>query len=93
MRRPASRLAAHQFQRADDAGGARKLVEGQQPQRVAHQDGDARAEEAGIGDPAMRDRPGGEAEIGLGLAAAGREEQQIDDLAVGMQRVLQARRD
>ena len=39
----------------------------------------------------MRDRPGGEAEIGLGLAAAGREEQQIDDLAVVVQRVLQAR--
>src|SRR5215472_787953 len=32
----------------------------------------------------MGDREGGEAEIGLGLAAARREEQQIDDLAVGM---------
>ena len=88
----ASRIAAHQLQCADDARGARKLVERQEAQRVAHQHRDAGAERAGIGDPAMRDRPGGEAEIGLGLAAAGREEQQIDDLAVVVQRVLQARR-
>ena len=38
----------------------------------------------------MRDRPGGEAEIGFRLAAAGREEQQIDDLAIVVRRVLQA---
>ena len=34
--------------------------------------------------PAMGDDEGREAEIGLGLAAAGREEQQIGGLAVGM---------
>ena len=34
--------------------------------------------------PAMGDDEGGETEIGLGLAAAGREEQQIGDLAVGV---------
>ena len=32
----------------------------------------------------MGDREGREAEIGLGLAAAGREEQQVGDLAIGM---------
>ena len=37
----------------------------------------------------MGDGPRREAEIRLGLAAAGREEQQIDDLPVGVQRVLQ----
>ena len=43
-----------------------------------------------VGEAAVRDRPGGEAEIGLRLAAAGREEQQVDDLAVGVQPVVQA---
>ena len=37
----------------------------------------------------MRDRPGGEAEIGFRLAAAGREKEQVDDFAIGMQPVLQ----
>ena len=38
----------------------------------------------------MRDDEGGEAEIGLGLAAAGREEQEVGDLAVGVGLVGQA---
>jgi hypothetical protein len=37
----------------------------------------------------MRDRPGSEAEIGFRLVAAGREEEEIDDLAIGMQPILQ----
>ena len=65
-RRPRpGRLAAHQLQRADDAGGAGELVEREQPQRVAHQHRDAGAERAAIGDAADgrssrrrgRDRP------------------------------------
>ena len=44
----------------------------------------------GLAQAAQRDREGGEAEIGLGLAAAGREEQQVDDLAVRMRRIGQA---
>ena len=32
----------------------------------------------------MGDGEGGEAQIGLGLAAAGREEQEIDQLAIGV---------
>ena len=39
-----SGFAAHQFQRADDARGARQLIEGQEAQGVAHQDRHAGAE-------------------------------------------------
>ena len=39
----------------------------------------------------MCNRPGGEAEIGLGLAAAGRKKKQIDSLAIGVQRIVEAR--
>jgi hypothetical protein len=42
-----------------------------------------------IRDVAMRDRPRGEADIGLGLAAAGREEEQIDCLAIGVERIAE----
>ena len=79
-----------EFERADEARGALKLVERQQAQGVAHDDREARAFEAGIVEPAPGDGEGGEAEIGLGLAAAGREEQQIDDRPVGMSRVGEA---
>src|SRR5947209_3071403 len=37
----------------------------------------------------MRDRPGGKAEIGFRLTAAGGKEQQVDDLAVFVRPVLQ----
>ena len=50
-----------------------------------------RAFQAGIGEPAARDRESGEAEIGLGLAAARRKEQQIHRCAVGIARVRKAR--
>ena len=70
-----------EFERADEASGALKLVESQKPQRVAHDDREARAFEAGIVEPTPRDGEGGEAQIGLGLAAAGREEEQVDDRA------------
>ena len=70
-------LTAHQFQRADHPGGARQLVQRQQPQCVAHQHRHARAERAAGRQPTIGDRVGGEAKIRLGLAAAGREEQQV----------------
>ena len=79
-------LLALELQRADEPGGARELVEREQPQRVAHDHADAGARAAllaGMAQPAQHDRERGEAEVGLGLAAAGREEQQVDDLAVG----------
>ena len=40
----------------------------------------------------MCDRPSGEAEISLRLAAAGRKEEQIDGLAIGVQRIVQTRK-
>ena len=78
------RIGAHQLERAHDAGRARQLVEREQAQRVAHDNGDAGTEHARPGEPAVRDDEGCETEIGLGLAAAGREEQQVGNLAVGM---------
>ena len=62
---------------------------GEQPQRVAHEDGDtAAAVRASIRcpddalQPADREGVGGKPEVGLGLTATGREEQQVDGRAV-----------
>jgi hypothetical protein len=74
---------AQQLQRADDAGGAAELVERQQAQCVAHDDADAGAEQPVRTEPAQRDGEGGKSQIRLGLAAAGREEQQVRGFAVG----------
>ena len=71
-----------QLQGADQRRGAAELVERQQPQRVAHQHAQPGRGDAGIAQPAEDQREGGQAEVRLGLAAAGREEQQVDDLAV-----------
>ena len=84
------RVGAHQFERAHDAGRARQLVEREQAQGIAHDHRDARAEEPRPGQPPVGDDEGGEAEIGLGLAAARREEQQVGDLAVRVGSVGQA---
>ena len=79
-----------ELERADEARGALKLVERQKAQDVARDDGEARAFEAGIVEPAAGDGEGGEAEVGFGLAAAGREEQQVDDRSVGVRRLGEA---
>ena len=50
---------------------------------------DAGTKQSAVGQPAMRDHPGREPEIRLGLAAAGRKEQQIRDLAIVVRRVHQ----
>ncbi len=76
---------------ADDLGGAHQrgrpleLLGGEQPQRVPHEHGDAVAAVARVGarpdhalQPADREGVRGEPEVGLRLAAAGREEQQVD---------------
>ncbi len=84
------RVGAHQLQRANDAGRASELVERKEAQRVAHDDGDTGAEHARAAQPPMRDHERREAEIGLGLAAAGREEQQVGSLAVGMRAIEKA---
>ena len=75
---------ACQFGCAHQRGGPLELLGGQQPQRVAHQHRHpvAPVERAvgGVHDPlaaADRERVGGQPEVGLGLATAGREEQQL----------------
>jgi hypothetical protein len=59
--------------------------------RVAHDNRHAGAENAGAGQPAMGDRERGETKIRLGLATASRKEQQVDDLAVGIDLVREPR--
>ena len=86
------RFAAHQFERADHAGGARQLIEREQAQRVAHDHSHSGAEDTRVSQPTVRDRKGREPEIGFGLAAAGREEQEVDGFPVGMRLVDQPRK-
>ena len=76
---------------ADQRGRALELLGGEQPQRVAHQHRDARLAAARVGagvdgvlQPPDRERVRGQPEVGLGLAAAGREEQQVDLVTVLM---------
>src|SRR5262249_21667309 len=78
------RVCAHQFERAYHAGCARQLIEREQAQRVAHDDSDARAEDTWADESAMCYHEGCEAEISLGLAAAGREEQEIGNFGIGV---------
>ena len=78
-------LLALELERADEPGGARELVEREEPQRVAHDHAHPGAREpllARVAQPAQHHREGREAEVGLGLAAAGREEEQVHRLAV-----------
>ena len=70
------RLLPRQFHGANQGRGALELLKRQQPQRVAHDDGQAAT--AVIASPLAlhasdRHRKGGDTEIGLGLATAGRE--------------------
>ncbi|MBL8235622.1 MAG: glycosyltransferase family 4 protein, partial [Bryobacterales bacterium] len=82
---------AQQLEGANHPGGARQLVEGEEAQRVAHDHRHPRPQHTGVAEPAQRNDEGGEAEIGLGLAAARREEQQIGDFSVRMATVDQPR--
>ena len=73
--------------RADQRCRTLELLDGQQPECVAHQDGHAgvrsRASE-GRTQSAVRERERGKAEVGLGLAASCREPEQISDSPIGM---------
>ena len=71
-----------------------ELLRGKQPQRVAHQHRDpavaAARLRAGADDtlqPPDRERIGSQAQVRLGLAAAGREEQQVNERTGGMRGV------
>ena len=77
-------LVPLQLQGADQRRRAAELVEGQQPERVAHQHAQPRRGIARVFQAAIDQREGGQAEIGFRLAAAGREEEQIDHLPVVM---------
>ena len=78
-------VAADDLGRAHQRRRALELLGGEQAQRVAHEDGDAVAPVTGVHSlpdhavaPADREGVGGEPEVGLGLTATGREEQQVD---------------
>ena len=84
---------AFQLQRADQAGRAGELVQGEQAQRVPHDDAHAGSLEPvvfRVAQPAQHHREGREAEVRLRLAAAGGEEEQVHGLAVGVVRVGEA---
>ena len=78
-------VLADQLGRADQGRRALELLGGEQPQGVAHEHRDAvtAVEDAVVGvelalEAADRERVRREPEVGLGLAATGREEQQLD---------------
>jgi hypothetical protein len=84
---------------AHERGGALELLGGEQPQRVAHEDGDARLTAArvfasadGSLEPPDREGERRQAEVRLGFAATGREEQQVDE-GVGVRGALRVGRD
>ena len=77
-------LAAGHLGGADQGGGALELLGGEQPQCVAHEDGDPGAPVQGaVGgcqdalEAADGEGVGGQPQVGLGLAAAGGEEEQL----------------
>ena len=79
-------LAAEMLGGADERGGALVLLGREQAQGVAHEDGDAGAAVARLVSLAHhplqapdRQRVGGQAQVRLGLAAAGGEEEEIDE--------------
>ncbi len=79
-------LAAQDFGGADQRRRPLELLGGEQPQGVPHQHGDAGLAAAGVLpradgplEAADGEGEGREPEVGLGLAAAGGEEQQVDD--------------
>ena len=83
-------VSAHELEGAHDAGSTGELVEGKEPQRIAHDDGDTGAKNPRTAQSSMSDHEGGKPEISLRFAAAGREEQQIGGLAVDVRPIDEA---
>ena len=79
-----------QFQGANQGRGPAHLIQGQQPQGVAHQHADPGPAQAGVAQAPQHQDEGRQPQVGLGLAAASGEEQQIHHLAVTMERVRHA---
>jgi hypothetical protein len=85
--------AAHLFERAHERGGASELIEREEAQRVAEDDRHAAAL-VGARLPAQapqEQRVRDEAEVRLGLAAAGGEVDEVGELAVRVRRVRERR--
>jgi hypothetical protein len=78
---PLQRLLAKHLAGAQQRGRPLELLQGEQPQRVPHQHGNALAAvqpRDGALEASQRHRVDGKAQVGLGLAATGREPQQVD---------------
>src|SRR5262249_26920998 len=74
-------------------GCTRELVEGQQTKGVSHDHAHSRSGKAfvlGIPATAEHHRERGQAEVRLGLTTTGREEEEVDDLAISRQRIGQS---
>ena len=80
-------LLAFQFQGADQRRRSPKLVEREQPQCVTHQHRQTAMDGVRVAKAAQYEGEGGKPEIGFGLAAAGREEQEVDEVALDMSRI------
>ena len=86
-------LPAFQLQSADKSSGTRKLVQGEEAERVAHDDahtGSTKTVRSRIAQAPKHYRYCGQAQVGFCLAAARREEEQVDDLAVRFLRIGEA---
>ena len=76
-----------QLERADQPRRPGQLVQGQQAQRVAHDDRDPRARSAArfrVAQPPQDDGEGRQTQVGLRLAAASGKEEEIHDLPVAV---------
>ena len=81
LARPQARVVpADRLERADQGRRAFELLQGEQPQGVTHDDGDTSV--TGVPEPAEQDDERDETEVGLGLAAAGGEPEQIGQPSV-----------
>ncbi|CAM5455854.1 hypothetical protein SFUMM280S_07415 [Streptomyces fumanus] len=83
------RVATHALHGAEQDRGPLELLEGEQPQRVAHEDGDAPAVGT-LADAAQEGGQGDQTEISLRLATAGGEPEQVGDLPVVVLRIVDA---
>ena len=86
LERPVAELfavpIALQLQRTHERRCAGELIEGQQPEGVAHEHTDTRGADSGMAKSSQHEGESGKAEVRLGLASTCREEEQVDDFTV-----------